>query len=96
MPRRSLAGQRVLLVEDGVLTERDLQIDFYVNILFPQLGLDGEDYWAVLGTGIDPGALVVLDTTSDVPLGARVEAIVVNDGAKTGAMATDGRGRGER
>lgn len=98
VPRRSIAGDRMLVVEQGRIVRLRPAIAYYVSRQFPELGLDGEDYWAVLDEPLRVGTLVVLNGAIDLPTGARVQEDVVNGSAEAVAAgsATSGASSADR
>lgn len=92
VPRRSLSDDRLLIVENGRLQRDSVNVVYYVNRLYPQLGLNGEDYWAVLDEPLPEQTLVVLMSGLDVPIGIEVDAEIVNESAgASSAVAQDGQ-----
>jgi len=92
VPRRVIEDDEVLLVRDGKLARRRVDVDFVVGQAYPDLGVQDERYWAVLREPLPAGELVVIDTGVESPPGAAVEAVIVNDTA----VAGDGEGRSAR
>lgn len=92
VPRRSLADDQLLVIENGRLQRESVNVVYYVNREYPQVGLNGEDYWAVLDEPLPDGTLVVLMSGLDVPIGIEVDAEIVNEGAGAAStVAQDGQ-----
>ncbi len=77
VPRRSLLGDRLLLIEDNVVRSYPVQVVFHVQGEFPQIGVVAEQ-WAVLAEPLPAGALVVVNAARSLPEGLEVEAIPLN------------------
>ncbi|MCZ6735999.1 MAG: efflux RND transporter periplasmic adaptor subunit [Planctomycetota bacterium] len=77
VPRRSLLGDRLLLIEDNVVRSYPVQVVFHVQGDFPQIGVAAEQ-WAVLAEPLPAGALVVVNAARSLPEGLEVEAIPLN------------------
>lgn len=74
VPRRSLLGDRLLVVEDGRVRSRTVNVDFHVQGVFGELGVAAEQ-WAVLASPLAQGAKVVVNATRTLPDGLRVEPV---------------------
>jgi len=90
VPRRSLLGGRLLLVEDGAVVSRPVTVDFHVQGRFAELGVDAEQ-WAVLADELDAGSKVVVNAVRSLSDGARVEPISQADARYGDAHAGAGR-----
>ena len=77
VPRRSLLGDHLLLIEDNVVRSYPVQVVFHVQGDFPQIGVAAEQ-WAVLAEPLPAGALVVVNAARSLPEGLEVEAIPLN------------------
>lgn len=77
VPRRSLLGDRLLLIRDNVVRSYPVQVVFHVQGEFPQIGVAAEQ-WAVLAEPLPAGALVVVNAARSLPEGLEVEAIPLN------------------
>ncbi len=77
VPRRSLLGDRLLVVEDGRVRSRTVNVDFHIQGDFGELGVAAEQ-WAVLAAPLAEGARVVVNATRTLPDGLRVEPVPVN------------------
>jgi RND family efflux transporter MFP subunit len=86
VPRRSLLGDRLLVVEDGRVRSRTVNVDFHVQGDFGELGVSAEQ-WAVLAAPLAQGAKVVVNATRTLPEGLRVEPVPAVNGAM-GAAST--------
>lgn len=75
VPKRSFQGSWVLLVEDGRLVSREVQVDYLVEQSFPRFGLP-DLHWAVLGSTLASGDLVVVDPYSSLADGQIVEPVL--------------------
>ncbi len=89
VPRRALSDDRLLTVEDGRLQRRTVTVQFYINRRYPQLGVNGEDYWAVLEDPLPVGTLVALSSGVDIPIGVEVEVEIV-ESDQPAPIAQDG------
>ncbi len=74
VPRRSLLGGRVLLVRDGTVRSRAVNVDFHVQGDFEQLGVTAEQ-WAVLAGSLDNGSAVIVNASRSLSDGLRVEPV---------------------
>ncbi len=77
VPRRSLLGDRLLVVEDGRVRSRTVNVDFHIQGDFGELGVAAEQ-WAVLAAPLAEGARVVVNATRTLADGLRVEPVPVN------------------
>jgi RND family efflux transporter MFP subunit len=84
VPRRSLLGDRLLVIEDGVVRSRSVHVDFHVPGPFAQLGVAAEQ-WAVLADPLAEGAQVVINAARSLSEGLRVEPIALNGRALSDA-----------
>ena len=74
VPRRSLLGERLLVIQDGTVHSRWVNVDFHVQGDFEQLGVIAEQ-WAVLVDSLDEGLQVVINAARSLPDGLRVEPV---------------------
>jgi multidrug resistance efflux pump len=74
VPRRALRGDAVLLVEDGRIVTRPVEVEFTATALLPSLGL-ADDQWAVLAAPLPEGALVVTNLSRALVDGLPVEPV---------------------
>ena len=74
VPRRSLLGERLLVIVDGTVRSRPVNVDFHVQGEFEQLGVSAEQ-WAVLAERLDEGLQVVINAARSLPDGLRVEPV---------------------
>jgi RND family efflux transporter MFP subunit len=77
VPRRSLLGDRLLVIEGGVVRSRSVHVDFHVQGQFEQLGVVAEQ-WAVLAEPLREGSQVVVNAARSLSEGLRVEPISLN------------------
>ena len=80
VPRRSLLGDRLLVIEDGVVRSRSVHVDFHVQGQFEQLGVIAEQ-WAVLAEPLAEGSNVVVNAARSLSEGLKVEPIALNGSA---------------
>ncbi|MHC5114215.1 MAG: efflux RND transporter periplasmic adaptor subunit, partial [Planctomycetota bacterium] len=80
VPRRALAGERILLVEDGRIVSRPVDVAFHVENEFPTLGLPDRQ-WVVLGAPLPDGALVVVNGARALRDGMPVVPVRAGDGS---------------
>lgn len=78
VPRRSLLGDRLLVIEDGTVRSRSVHVDFHVQGDFEQLGVDAEQ-WAVLTGSLGEGSRVVINAARSLSDGLQVEPVSMND-----------------
>jgi len=93
IPRRALAGERVLLVEAGRITSRPVEVAFHVEIEFPALGVPDQQ-WVVLAAPLPEGALVVVNSARSLRDGMRVEPVIAGDGSIADLGSGGGSGEG--
>ena len=74
VPRRAIKDDRVLLVQDGVIFSRPIDVDYAVSGEFAVFGLPDRD-WLVLRSPLDEGDLVVLNPTRSLIDGLPVAPI---------------------
>ena len=74
VPRRSLLGDRLLVVRDGTVRSRVVNVDFHVQGDFQQLGVSAEQ-WAVLAGSLDNGLAVIVNATRSLSDGLLVEPV---------------------
>jgi multidrug efflux pump subunit AcrA (membrane-fusion protein) len=80
VPRRALMGDRILLVNDGRIVSRDIEIDFQIERQLPQLGL-ADEQWVVLRQPLGEGDRVVVNASRGLPDGLAVTAVPAGSGA---------------
>ncbi len=89
VPRRSLLGDRLLVIEDGTVHSRPVHVDFHVQGAFSELGVVAEQ-WAVLADPLAEGSKVVVNAARSLPQGLRVEPISLNGfGLRDATVHTD-------
>jgi len=74
VPRRSLLGDRLLVVRDGAVRSRIVTVDFHVQGDFEQLDVSAEQ-WAVLAGSLDNGSAVIVNATRSLSDGLLVEPV---------------------
>ncbi len=74
VPRRSLLGDRLLVVQDGTVRSRIVNVDFHVQGDFDQLGVTAEQ-WAVLTDSLDDGSAVIVNAAQSLSDGLLVEPV---------------------
>ena len=74
VPRRSLLGDRLLVVLDGTVRSRIVNVDFHVQGDFEQLGVTAEQ-WAVLSGPLDDGVAVIVNAARSLSEGLLVEPV---------------------
>jgi len=74
VPRRALMGDRILLVNDGRIVSRNIEIAFQIERELPQLGLPDEQ-WVVLREPLVEGDQVVANASRGLPDGLAVTAV---------------------
>ncbi|MHC4416547.1 MAG: efflux RND transporter periplasmic adaptor subunit [Planctomycetota bacterium] len=94
VPRRSLLGDRLLLVEEGVVRSRQVHVDFHVQGEFKQLGVVAEQ-WAVLADSLAEGSQIVVNAARSLSEGLRVEAVPLNGASLGEATARSESGVGQ-
>ncbi len=91
VPRQALSRGRLLVVEDGRVTPRAVEIAFFVSGKFPQLGVPEEGYWAALSEPLPEGTSVIVNGATDIAPGTRVRGV----SEAVDSFASNGRGRGD-
>lgn len=86
VPRRSLLGDRLLLVEEGLVRSRPVRVEYHVRGVFPELGVTAEQ-WAVLAERLPEEALVVVNASRTLVEGAEVEVVPAAGAGLRGARA---------
>jgi RND family efflux transporter MFP subunit len=89
IPRRCVSGDQVLLVEDGVLVAREVDVAYSVRMEAEDSPLPGEEYWTALETPLQSDAKVVLNPATSIALGSRVRPVP----PRGSATAVNGAGR---
>jgi RND family efflux transporter MFP subunit len=84
VPRRAMDGERVLLVRDGQVVSRPVAVDYEIEGVFPQFGLEDEQ-WVVLREPLDEGSEVIVNARRALPDGMRVQAVGGGEGEATAA-----------
>jgi RND family efflux transporter MFP subunit len=74
VPRRSLQGDRILLVRDGRVLGRNVRVDFSLEAEFPQFGVP-DRHWIVLLDQLASGDQVVLNATRSLIDGSPAHAV---------------------
>lgn len=87
VPRRAMRNDRILLIEDGLIISRRIDVDYQIQHLMPHFGLP-DDLWLVLGeeTILSSGAFLVVTPSRTLTEGLPVEAVLV-DGAPPAALS---------
>ncbi|MHC4083067.1 MAG: efflux RND transporter periplasmic adaptor subunit [Planctomycetota bacterium] len=89
VPRRSLLGDRLLVIEDGVVRSQSVSVDFHIQGQFEELGVIAEQ-WAVLAEPLIDGSKVVVNAARSLSEGLKVEPIALNGSAE---FLSEGPGR---
>jgi RND family efflux transporter MFP subunit len=82
VPRRALEGDRVMLIEDGRVTSRTVEVDFPVQAEVPELGLPDRQ-WVALRQPLKPDALVVVDAARTLAEGSAAVPVLSTDVASS-------------
>ncbi len=77
IPRRSIASDRIRLIEDGIVRSQRVEVAFDIRQRFARFGID-DDHWVVLAHPLPEGSLVVLDAVRRLVDGTAVEPIPTN------------------
>jgi len=83
VPRRSVQDNRLLVVANGVVQVRPVQVDFVLEQKLPLLGLP-DDQWAILADDLDvlhDGSLVVINASTSVRPGQSVVPTILTTAA---------------
>jgi len=103
VPRQALSRGRLLLVTDGRIEPREVEIAFFISGRFPQLGLSDERYWAALAQPLPEGSEIVVNGSTDLAPGALVAPILasragraVSSGGNPGMSNVESGGGGSR
>lgn len=91
VPRRALVGDRLLIIDNDIVTSRYVKVDFHVQGDFPALNAVAEQ-WAVLSDPLPEGSLIVVNATRSLPDGLRVEPINTADNNKSTTALLDQTG----
>ncbi|MHC5001887.1 MAG: efflux RND transporter periplasmic adaptor subunit [Planctomycetota bacterium] len=95
VPRRSMQNNRITLVEDGIVTSREVEVDFHLEAPLPQLGVP-DTQWLVLERPLDEEAKVVLTPSRQLTDGTRVvpvaalDTVAANDPGPSASAPGDG------
>jgi len=76
VPRRSVRGGRLMLVNDGVVTSIPVEVRFGVEGILPGVDLP-DDQWAVIDGPLRDGQWILVDGSMSLLDGARVEPRVI-------------------
>ncbi len=74
VPRRAITGDRILLVDHGMIVSRSMSVDFQIEGRFPELG-PPDDQWVVLRDPLTEGDLVVAAASRSLQDGMAVKAV---------------------
>lgn len=77
-PRRALQGDRLLLVNDGKVVSRAVEVDYQIEAAFPDFAVPDEQ-WVVLADPLPAGALVVINPSRSAVDGLVVKPIRTGD-----------------
>lgn len=75
VPRRALSGERVLMINNGRVQSRSVDVDFNTQADFPSLGLTDQQ-WVVLKHPLPENSLIVLDGSRSLAEGAEVVPMI--------------------
>lgn len=75
-------GDRLLIIEDDIVTSRHVKVDFHVQGEFPSLNVVAEQ-WAVLSDPLPNGSQIVVNAARSLPDGLRVEPISLADDSES-------------
>lgn len=78
VPRRAVRNDRILLVIDGAISSRPVEVDYPISGSFDGFGLPDRD-WLVLQTPLSSGDMVVLNPTRALVDGLPVSPIEAKD-----------------
>jgi RND family efflux transporter MFP subunit len=84
VPRRALQGGRIMVIEDGRVRRREVEVDFHVEADLPGFGLIDRQ-WTVLSDGLPAGTLVVVNGAGTMSDGTLATPVV------SSAAAADAR-----
>ena len=91
VPRRALVGGRLLIIDNDIVTSRYVKVDFHVQGDFPALNAVAEQ-WAVLSEPLPDGSLIVVNAARSLPVGLRVEPILIVNNNKSARVFLNERG----
>lgn len=80
LPRRAIRDQFVMVVENGIIRERRVTVDFGHVGAIASTGIADVD-WAVLVEDLPTGTLIVLDGSRSLVEGQRIEPVIVSEPA---------------
>ncbi len=75
VPRRAVDGQRLFLIESGVVRSHGIEVDFQIRADLPSMGLSDRQ-WSVLKDPLPTDALVVVDGSRSLIEGSPAVAVV--------------------
>lgn len=85
LPRRAVRGGYAMVVTDGVLQSRPVEVLYVFEGQMPQIAATADDQWAVIEGRIDAGDQVLLSATATLLDGAAVTAVPVEVATATAA-----------
>ncbi len=74
VPRRSLVDDRILLVRDGRIESRAVEVDFSIEATFAQLGVP-DRHWVVLRDSLAPDEQIVLTAAKSLTEGSAAQGV---------------------
>ena len=86
VPRRALSGARVLMINNGRVQSRNVEVDFNTQADFPSLGLTDQQ-WVVLKHPLPEDSLVVLEGSRALTEGAEVVPMIGSTQTQSGVEA---------
>lgn len=95
VPRRALSGERVLMINNGRVQSRNVEVDFNMQADFPSLGLSDQQ-WVVLKHPLPENSLVVLDGSRALAEGAEVVPLISSGQTQAGAPRSAGPDRDDQ
>jgi hypothetical protein len=79
-------GDRILMIDDGVIVSRPVAVDFEIHYDLPALGLP-DDQWVVLRDELRSGDLIVINASRTLPDGLAVQPVVAGRDSATAMSA---------
>ncbi len=95
VPRRAVDGERVIVIDDGVVKGRDVDVEFELQGELPALHLP-DRLWAVLKDPLPRGAFIVVDASRLLVEGSPARPIPAGGPEATGAAAAAPQGQPDR
>jgi len=77
VPSRAIKANYLLVVRDGQVQRRAIDVDFMVHATFPEFGLP-DTQWSALKDGLTEGEMVIINPSRAIGDGTKVKALLQN------------------